>query len=107
MNSVQEKIQEEDPNLTPGWGVVEISNQKFPSKILDICNNKLSLQIFPDHNFVFNLPFDSREINQYKFNIKISKLLEIEEANCKFIPSLHIALDCNFLIPLCHYNKIL
>ena len=107
MSSVQEKLRKEEPNLTPGWGIVKINNKKFPSKIISISNNKLSLQIFPEHNCIFDRPFDSREINQYKFDIKISEVLEIEKIKCIFVPSLHIALDCNFLIPLCHYNKIL
>ena len=107
MSSVQEKLQKEEPNLTPGWGVVKIHSKKYPSKIISIINNTLSLQIFPKHDYIFNLPFDSREINQYKFDLNTSQIIEIEQRKCIFVPSLHIALDDNFLIPFCQHNKIL
>ena len=111
MRSIQPKIdiEEEDIFKVSSYGVTKVSGICTPSQILSGDDFNVKLKIFTESASLYTSPYDSRQINQFKFNSNIYQIVALNKENLKFIPSLHfnIGEEMDYLIPYCHYNKIL
>lgn len=111
MRSIQPKIKIEEPDLlnVSSHGVTKIRGIISPCEILYIDDVNVKLKIFTESAPLYISPFDSRQINQFNYNPNTYQILTLNKENLKFIPSLHfnIGENMDYLIPYCHFNKIL